>query len=83
MPSVAKGTGAARSLTSPSQLAIDWVALAAGMGVPARAAATAEEFAECVRRGLATEGPFLIHAKLLAWVVSARTQRALVLKDGC
>ncbi len=64
VPSVAKGTGAARSLTSLSQPAIDWVALASGMGVPGRAAATAEEFAECMRQGLVTDGPFLIHARL-------------------
>jgi acetolactate synthase-1/2/3 large subunit len=47
------------SLDNPS---LDWVKLAAGMGVPGRQARTAEEFASAVSDGLAENGPFLIEA---------------------
>ncbi|MEO5707879.1 MAG: acetolactate synthase large subunit [Alteraurantiacibacter sp.] len=43
---------------------IDWVALAAGYGVPAVRAATNAEFALALGQGLATDGPFLIQAEL-------------------
>ncbi len=41
---------------------LDFVALAAGMGVPGSRAATAEELAEALRRALAEPGPHLIEA---------------------
>jgi acetolactate synthase-1/2/3 large subunit len=41
---------------------LDWVALAAGMGVPGVKAETAEEFSHAVRDGMAERGPFLIEA---------------------
>jgi hypothetical protein len=53
---------ASQALTSLGSPAIDWVALAAGMGVPGGRAATAGEAAALVRRGLAAEGPFLVMA---------------------
>ena len=43
---------------------LDWVAMARGMGVAGGRAATAEEFADLLARGLATPGPFLIEAVL-------------------
>jgi acetolactate synthase-1/2/3 large subunit len=53
---------AARSLLSLSRPALDFTALAAGMGVPASRAGTAEEFATQFRRALAEPGPHLIEA---------------------
>jgi acetolactate synthase-1/2/3 large subunit len=53
---------AARSLLSLSRPAIDFTALAAGMGVPASRARTAEELAAHLRRALAEPGPHLIEA---------------------
>jgi acetolactate synthase-1/2/3 large subunit len=53
---------AARSLLSLSRPELDFTALAAGMGVPASRATTAEEFAACLRRALAEPGPHLIEA---------------------
>ncbi|SCF02242.1 acetolactate synthase-1/2/3 large subunit [Micromonospora viridifaciens] len=41
---------------------LDFVALAAGMGVPATSAQTADEFADQLRRALAEPGPHLIEA---------------------
>lgn len=41
---------------------LDFVALAEGMGVPARRVTTAEEFAAALAHGLAEPGPFLIDA---------------------
>ena len=43
---------------------LDFVALAAGMGVPATRATTAEELADQLRRALAEPGPHLIDAVL-------------------
>lgn len=57
-------TGQANSLTSLAGPAIDWVALATGMGVGAGRADTCEQLAELMRRGLQQPGPFLIHAAL-------------------
>jgi acetolactate synthase-1/2/3 large subunit len=48
-------------LGSPS---VDWVALAAGFGVTAVSASTAEEFNDHLREAIATPGPCLIEAKL-------------------
>jgi len=53
---------AARSLLSLARPELDFTALAAGMGVPASRATTAEEFAACLRRALAEPGPHLIEA---------------------
>ena len=46
-------------LTNP---ALDWVSLAAGMGVPARRATTTVEFNEALAESVATPGPMLIEA---------------------
>jgi acetolactate synthase-1/2/3 large subunit len=53
---------AARSLLDLSRPDLDFVALAAGMGVPAARAATAGEFAAQLRRALGEPGPHLIEA---------------------
>ena len=44
--------------------ALDWVALARGMGVNAVRASTVVEFDEALERALATRGPHLIEAAL-------------------
>lgn len=51
-------------LTRLDQPAVDWVALATGYGVPAMKAVTPAEFAAGLKKGLATDGPFLIQAEL-------------------
>jgi acetolactate synthase-1/2/3 large subunit len=43
---------------------LDWVALAGGHGVPACRVTTAGEFADAMRRNLATEGPGLVEVVL-------------------
>jgi acetolactate synthase-1/2/3 large subunit len=53
---------AARSLLDLSRPALDFTALAAGMGVPATRATTAPEFAAQLRQALAEPGPHLIEA---------------------
>jgi len=53
---------AARSLLSLSPPTLDFTAMAAGMGVPASRADTAEEFAAQFGRALAEPGPHLIEA---------------------
>ena len=53
---------AARSLLDLSHPPLDFTALAAGMGVPASRAATAEEFAAQLGKALAEPGPHLIEA---------------------
>ncbi len=58
----------ARSLLELSRPALDFTALAAGMGVPATRAVTAEEFAAQLRHALAEPGPHLIEAALPAVV---------------
>jgi acetolactate synthase I/II/III large subunit len=50
----------ARRLTSLGEPALDWVALAGGMGVPARRATTAGELAAGVEWALAEPGPHLV-----------------------
>lgn len=42
--------------------ALDWVALAKGMGVPGVACHDAESFTAAVQAGMAERGPFLIEA---------------------
>lgn len=58
----AGGGDAARSLLDLSRPGIDFVALATGMGVPARRALTTAEFAAQLRHALAEPGPHLIEA---------------------
>jgi acetolactate synthase-1/2/3 large subunit len=53
---------AARGLLDLSRPPLDFTALAAGMGVPASRAATAEEFAAQLDKALAEPGPHLIEA---------------------
>ncbi|HEX8814398.1 MAG TPA: acetolactate synthase large subunit [Terriglobales bacterium] len=43
---------------------LDWVALAKGMGVPARRVASLDEFAKALRNGLAADGPTLVEVPL-------------------
>jgi acetolactate synthase-1/2/3 large subunit len=56
--------GAARSLLDLSRPTLDFTAIAAGLGVPARKATTAAEFAAALREALAEPGPHLIEAVL-------------------
>jgi acetolactate synthase I/II/III large subunit len=56
------GGDAARSLLDLTRPAIDFVALAAGMGVPGNRARTAGELAAALRLALAEPGPHLIEA---------------------
>jgi acetolactate synthase-1/2/3 large subunit len=44
--------------------ALDWPALARGLGVEAAATDDAERFTRLLEQGLATPGPFLIEALL-------------------
>ncbi|KAG2443900.1 hypothetical protein HXX76_002240 [Chlamydomonas incerta] len=55
---------ATRALTDLSSPAVDWVALAAGMGVPGERVGSAAALAAALRRALAVQGPFLIQADL-------------------
>ena len=52
----------AESLLDLTPPVLDFIAIAAGMGVPARRAHTAEEFAEALRWAFAESGPHLIEA---------------------
>ncbi len=52
----------ARGLTDLSQPALDWVALAKGMGVPAVSVTTADQLCRALARSLAEPGPSLIEA---------------------
>ena len=54
----------AADLFDLSRPAIDYVKLAAGMGVPGQAVASAEEFTAALQQSFAAEGPSLIEAKL-------------------
>ncbi|WIA19312.1 hypothetical protein OEZ85_003945 [Tetradesmus obliquus] len=56
--------GTSSGMTSLSGPAIDWVALATGMGVAAGRTETAEQLAALINQGLEQAGPFLIHAAL-------------------
>jgi acetolactate synthase-1/2/3 large subunit len=61
----AGGAGpAARGLLELSPPALDFTAIAGGMGVPARRATTAAEFTAALRAALAEPGPHLIEAML-------------------
>jgi acetolactate synthase-1/2/3 large subunit len=54
----------ARALTSLGEPALDWVALAGAMGVPARRATTAGELGDALERALAEPGPHLVEMVL-------------------
>ncbi|NBQ41778.1 MAG: acetolactate synthase large subunit [Mycobacteriaceae bacterium] len=59
----AQATGpAAEAMLDLSAPALDFVALAEGMGVPARRVATAEDFADALRWAFGEPGPHLIEA---------------------
>ncbi len=60
----ARQAPATRALTELSPPAIDWVALAGGMGVPAARVDTAGGLAEQLAAALAMPGPFLIQANI-------------------
>jgi acetolactate synthase-1/2/3 large subunit len=55
---------AARALTELADPALDWVALARGMGVPGERAGDVAGFREALQRALAHPGPYLIEAVL-------------------
>ncbi|HEX3749703.1 MAG TPA: acetolactate synthase large subunit [Streptosporangiaceae bacterium] len=55
---------AARNLLDLSRPVLDFTAIASGMGVPARRANTAAEFADALSAALAEPGPHLIEAAL-------------------
>lgn len=61
---IAEPGPAARALTDLSRPALDWCALARGMGVPAVRATDAAGFADALGRALAEPGPALIEAVL-------------------
>jgi acetolactate synthase I/II/III large subunit len=61
------GGTAAQSLLDLSRPDLDFVALAAGLGVPGGRATTAGEFAAQLRRSLAEPGPYLIEAVIPAF----------------
>ena len=63
---VAAAGEAARSLLDLTRPPLDFTALAAGMGVPASRATTAEEFAAQLSKALAEPGPHLIEALIAA-----------------
>jgi acetolactate synthase-1/2/3 large subunit len=54
----------ASALTSLGEPALDWLALASGMGVPAQRATTAGELATALERALAEPGPHLVEMVL-------------------
>ena len=56
----------ASAMLDISQPRLDFVSLAAGMGVPATRATTAEEFVNQLQKSLASEGPSLIEAMVPA-----------------
>lgn len=57
-----KATPPSAALTSLGDPQIDWVALAAGMGVPGGRAETVGQLEVLVRQGLERDGPFLVMA---------------------
>ncbi len=60
----APGGPATRALTSLEPPAIDWVAVARGLGVPGVRVASAEGLADELDRALTSRGPYLIEAVL-------------------
>ena len=62
----ADGAGArAREMLDLGRPDLDFVSLAAGMGIPARRATDAAEFAHALRESFATQGPSLIEAVIV------------------
>lgn len=65
-----RGVGAAepgenaRRMLDIDKPALDWTKMAAGMGVEAMRATTAEEFTEALKRAMSRKGPFLIEAMI-------------------
>ncbi|QGG97040.1 acetolactate synthase large subunit [Actinomarinicola tropica] len=59
---VAEPGPGAMGLTDLGRPELDWVSLAAGMGVDARRATTSDQFVEALRLSFATAGPTLIEA---------------------
>jgi acetolactate synthase-1/2/3 large subunit len=53
-----------RDMMELDRPALDWPALARGLGVEAAATGEAAEFARLLERGFRTSGPFLIEARL-------------------
>ncbi|MGY6500516.1 MAG: acetolactate synthase large subunit [Acidimicrobiales bacterium] len=60
---VAEPGPGASALTDLGGPDLDWASLAAGMGVPAVTATTADDLVEGLRRSFATPGPMLIEAR--------------------
>jgi acetolactate synthase-1/2/3 large subunit len=54
----------ARDMLDINRPDLDWVALATGMGVPARRVTDCETLTQQLRHGLAEAGPYLIEAVL-------------------
>jgi acetolactate synthase-1/2/3 large subunit len=54
----------ARRMLNLDEPALDWIAMARGMGVEAGRAATVEEFVRLFDGALSRRGPFLIEAVL-------------------
>ena len=54
----------ARDMLSLDRPALDWVALATGMGVEAERAETADDLCRAFERGLASEGPYLVEVPI-------------------
>ena len=54
----------ARDMMELDRPALDWPALARGLGVEAAATADGGEFARLLERALAAPGPFLIEARI-------------------
>lgn len=54
----------ARAMFDIEDPLLDWVALAAGHGVPAGQADSEEEFAQLLEKAAKTDGPFLIEATI-------------------
>ncbi len=61
---IAQPRGQTARLTDLREPPIDWVVVARGFGVPATAVETAEELTAALDRAAASEGPFLIEARL-------------------
>lgn len=59
-----RGGAATQALTQLDRPPLDWVALAAGMGVPGCRCDTAGQLAEALTRSLNMPGPYLIQADL-------------------
>jgi len=61
---VAKPGKIGRDMMSLDNPSLDWVALAKGMGIEARATDDAATFTKLLGEAIATPGPFLIEARI-------------------